>query len=266
MLEGEPGPHRVEQPFSKPHQVEFDRSGRFVAVPDKGLDRTFTFVFDPATGRLARTGAPPAVAREGAGPRHIAFRPTNRYAFVVNELDSTVTAHRFDPGDGASTPFQVLPALPNDFFGHIRAAAIVASADGRSVYVSNRGHDSIAAFSVEDLTGRLKSVGWATSEGRTPRFMALAPAGDALLVANEETDRIVALAVDRTTGELTFAGEVARTGSPVCIVFDQERCWGRRVERRLRPTSVAVPAGGPKRTARQLPSRRCGASTSVARP
>jgi 6-phosphogluconolactonase len=222
-LEGEPGPHRAEQPFSKPHQVEFDQSGRFVAIPDKGLDRTFTFIFDPEAGRLAPTPAPPAAARECAGPRHVAFHPTNRYAYVVNELDSTVTAHRFDPGDGGLTPFQVVPALPDGFFGRSRAAAIVASRDGRFVYVSNRGHDSIAAFSVAGATGRLKSIGWASSAGRTPRFLSFTPVGDALLIANEDSDRVVALTVDQRTGKLTRRVEVARTGSPVCIMFDERR-------------------------------------------
>jgi 6-phosphogluconolactonase len=221
QLTGEIGPHRVEQPFAKPHQVEFDPAGRFILVPDKGLDRVFAFRLDPATGRLAPTGQGSVAAREASGPRHIALHPSAPYAYVVNELDSTVAAYRYDRERGALEPFQVLSALPGSFVGNSRAAEIAVSADGRFVYASNRGHDSIVAFAVDLGTGRLAPRQWVPCGGRTPRFFAPDPTGRFLYVANEDSDSIIRLhvSVSDGSGELTPAGEVARTGSPVCIVF-----------------------------------------------
>ncbi|HYF89529.1 lactonase family protein [Azospirillum sp.] len=219
-LAGTIGPHRDEQPFPKPHQVEFDRSGRFIAVPDKGLDLTFVFRLDAATGKLSAVDGAAAEAREGAGPRHIAFHPTNRFAYVVNELDSTVTTCRFDAETGKLVPIQVLSALPDSFVGNSRAAEIAVSASGRFVWASNRGHESVAAFAVDEATGRLTAVGWQPTGGRTPRFFALSPADDVLFVANEDSDKIVGFGIDLRTGTLASPTTVAHTGSPVCILFN----------------------------------------------
>jgi 6-phosphogluconolactonase len=218
VLKGQIGPHRVEQPFAKPHQVEFDPSGRFVIVPDKGLDQVLTFGLDGVTGKLLAMDAP-APAREGAGPRHVVFHPSGAVAYVVNELDSTVTAYRLDPGQGNLTPFQVVSALPDTFVGYSRAAEIMVSKDGRFVYASNRGHDSIAIFSVDPASGRLTSIGWEKSHGRTPRFFTFDPSGAWVFIANEDSDNIVAFRVDQQTGMLSHEGVSVRTGSPVCIVF-----------------------------------------------
>jgi 6-phosphogluconolactonase (cycloisomerase 2 family) len=218
-LEGQIGPHRIEQPFAKPHQVEFDPGGRFIVVPDKGLDCVLAYQLDEVTGKLVATDAPPAPAREGAGPRHVTFHPSGAIAYVINELDSTVTAYKLDPEHGSLTPLQVVSALPDNFVGHSRAAGIVASKDGRFVYASNRGHDSIAVFAADPASGRLTNVGWAASQGRTPRFFTLDPSGAWLFVANEDSDTIVTFRIDRQTGLPSLAGEAARTGSPVCIVF-----------------------------------------------
>ncbi|OYD83609.1 lactonase family protein [Azospirillum brasilense] len=218
-LTGKVGPHRVEQPFPKPHQVQFDRTDHFIAVPDKGLDRTFAFRLDAATGRLSAVESATAEAREGAGPRHIVFHPSNRFAYIVNELDSTVAACRFDAETGKLAPIQLLSALPDNFVGNSRAAEIAISSNGRFVYVSNRGHESIAAFAVDEATGRLTAAGWQATGGRTPRFFTLSPANDVLFVANEDSDDIVGFRVDPRTGALASPATVAHTGSPVCIVF-----------------------------------------------
>lgn len=217
-LEGEPGPHRVEQPFAKPHQVEFDPSGKYIAVPDKGRDVVFTYEIDAEAGKLV-AATEPVAAREGAGPRHIAFHPAGALAYVVNELDSTVTAYRFDPATGVLAPFQLLTTLPDTFTDNSRAAEIAVSPDGRFVYASNRGHDSIAIFAVEEGTGRLAHAGWQESGGETPRFFAIDPNYQRLLVANEDTDSIVSFEIDRSNGSLRRVGEPVQVGSPVCIVF-----------------------------------------------
>ena len=213
-FEGKIGPHRVEQPFPKPHQVEFDPSGRFVAVPDKGCDRVLVFALDTA-GRLREVAQTPA--RETSGPRHIAFHPAMPCAYVVNELDSTVVACRFDRQSGALRPFQLLSALSEDYTGDSRGAEIAVSGDGRHVYVSNRGADTVAVFAVDRADGRLHRQGQVPAGGRTPRFFALA--NDAVMfVANEEGHNIVRFAIG-ADGIPHAPAVVAETGSPTCIVF-----------------------------------------------
>jgi 6-phosphogluconolactonase len=126
---------------------------------------------------------------------------------------------RYDKDTGALTPMQVISSLPDTFIGFSRAAEVEVSADGRFVYASNRGHDSIAAFAVEPETGRLTSAGWTHTQGQTPRFFALALSGVGLFVANEDSDTIIRFERDQTSGELTDGTLVSNTGSPTCIVF-----------------------------------------------
>lgn len=216
-LEGTPGPHRIEQKQAKPHANPFAPDGRHVIVPDKGLDRIFSFRW--TDGLLTAAASPVAVAREGAGPRHLAFHPAASHAYCVNELDSTVTVYRYDAASGALEPMQILPSVPDTHTGNNRAAAILVDARGERVYVSNRGHDSIAAFRVDAASGRLSWIGAVASGGRTPRSMALMPGGDWLYALNEESDSIVAFRVDAASGALARMPGETRTGSPVCMVF-----------------------------------------------
>lgn len=217
-LKGKIGPHRVEQPFSKPHEAVFAPDGRFIVVPDKGLDRIFTFALDPA-GKLVPAQPPSVQARETSGPRHVAFRPDGRFAYVVNELDSTVTSYGYDAANGALTPMQVIQTLPQGFTGDSRASEIEASADGRFIYASNRGYDSVAIFATDPATGWLTTVDIMRTRGKTPRFFALAPDGRFMFVAHEDSDTIAAFTVDQVTGRITATDDMVRTGSPVCIVF-----------------------------------------------
>jgi len=216
-LEGPIGPHRVEQQQAKPHFNPFDPTGRFVAVPDKGLDRVFIFRFED--GRLSPAPVPFASTRESAGPRHLCFHPKTPFAYVVNELDSTVTSYRFTPATGALAPFQVLSALPQEFTGNSRASEIQIDAQGRFLYASNRGCDSIAVFRVDAATGRVEFLGAQPSEGKTPRFFTLTPDGRFMFVLNEDSDAIVTLAVNPDNGTLVPTGARTPCGSPVCMVF-----------------------------------------------
>lgn len=215
-LEGPPGPHRTEQPFAKPHFNPFDPSGRWVLVPDKGVDRVFVFRFEG--GRLTPAAPAYAQAREGAGPRHLAFHPGRPWVYVINELDSTVTAYRFDAATGALQPFQVLSALADTFIGHSRAAEIEVDRAGRTLCASNRGEDSIAVFDIDPFTGRLALRQTAASAGQTPRFFATDPAGHGCYVLNEDSDTIVRFAIG-ADGGLTDTGRSWACGSPVCLVF-----------------------------------------------
>lgn len=216
-LEGPLGPHRTEQKLAKPHFNPFTPDGRHVLVQDKGLDRTFAFSF--ADGKLAPADPAFVVSREGAGPRHMAFHPNGRMAYVVNELDSTVTAYRYAAATGALTPLQILTTLPSSFTGNSRASEIEVDAAGRFLYASNRGYDSVAVYRIDPGTGLLEWVGAEPSLGKTPRFFTLTPNNRHMFVLNEDSDTIVAMAVDRQTGRLQPNGFSTRTGSPVCMVF-----------------------------------------------
>jgi 6-phosphogluconolactonase len=220
-LPGSPGPHRVEQPFAKPHFNPFDPAGRHVVVPDKGFNRVFVFRFDD--GALSPASTPWVDTRETAGPRHLAFHPLLPYAYVINELDSTVTAYHYASDTGKLEAFQVLSALPDTWTGNSRASGIVIDAAGMTLYASNRAHDSIAVFRIDPSTGRLTFVDATLSGGRTPRFFALAPGGRHLFVLNEDSDRIVTFAVEGDSGRLTDAGRSVACGSPVCMVFAERR-------------------------------------------
>ena len=218
-LTGTPGPDPVQQTSSHPHDVPFDRSGRYVVVPDKGFDRVFVFRLDGASGTLVAGDPPWVVARPGAAPRHADFHPTAPYAYVNNEMDSTVTTYRFEPERGILQPLQTISTVPPGFAGENTTAEIAVAPSGRFVYVSNRGHDSVATFAVEASSGRLEPRGWEPAQGKTPRFFALDPAGTGLYVANQNSDTIVAFRVDPDTGALTPTGQVVKTGSPSSIVF-----------------------------------------------
>ena len=214
-FEGKVGPHRVEQPFPKPHQVEFDPSGRFIIVPDKGCDRILVFTID-AGGKLHQVQETPA--RETSGPRHVAFSPNGRLAYVINELDSMLVAYHFDPETGALRPFQIVSALSDDFTGNSRGSEVAVSRDGRFAYASNRGADTIGIFAIERPSGRLKPLGWVPSGGKTPRFFAISGDGRKLIAANEEGDNIVSYDIS-ADGMLAHIRKLAETGSPTSIVF-----------------------------------------------
>ncbi len=216
-LPGEPGPHRKEQPFSKPHFNPFDPSGHWVLIPDKGLDRVFSFRFD--ADRLEPSAQGWLQVREGAGPRNLAFHPDRPWVYLVNELDSTVLACTFDARTGVLAGRQWLPTLPDDYTGDSRAAGIQVDAAGRHLYVSNRGHDSLAVFDIARHDGRLSLSQVVGTAGRTPRFFTLDPDGQWLYALNEDSDTIVRLAVDPVSGHLTPKGEPVACGSPVCMVF-----------------------------------------------
>jgi 6-phosphogluconolactonase (cycloisomerase 2 family) len=220
-LNGKIGPHRVEQPFPKPHQVAYDPAEKFIIVPDKGCDlvRSYSLSQD---GKLTQV-VTPAVAREEAGPRHVSFHPTRPFAYVVNELDSTLTAYQYDAATGALTAFQILSSLPDSFTGNSRASEIAISGDGRFVYASNRGSDSIGVFAADPQTGRLTALGWQPCGGKTPRFHAISPFDDSILVTNEESDSITRMPIDPKSGLVGEAKVVVQTGSPTCLLFLKAR-------------------------------------------
>lgn len=218
-LPGQPGPHKTQQESSHPHHVPFDLDGKFILVPDKGLDKVFSLRLDRHSGELSFASHPPVSAREGAGTRHIAFHPSGEYAYVTNELDSTITTYRYDKKPGELTALQIVSTLPTSFTGNNTAAGIAVSLSGKFVYSSNRGHDSIVVYAIDKNSHTLTPLSWHASLGKGPRFFSLSPSDDFLYAANENTDTITTFAVDKKTGQLQHTGQVIRTGTPVCIVF-----------------------------------------------
>src|SRR5262252_9322179 len=218
-LPGEPGPHKVEQTSSHPHDIVFDPSGRFVLVPDKGLDRIFVFRFDAATGKLAPTEQGSVKSRSGAGPRHLAFHPIRPIVWVLNELDSTITTYSFDTESGALQALQVLSILRPEFTGDSTAAEIAVLTSVPVVYVSIRGQDAVAAFGVIARDGTLRLVAWQSTLGKTPRFIGLDPAGYNLYAANEQSDTVNTLRIDPQTAHPIAAANIVQNASPVTIVF-----------------------------------------------
>ncbi len=218
-LSGEPGPHRTEQASSHPHHCPFDRTGRFIVVPDKGFDRVFVYRLDAQAGKLMPGNPPSVVSRSGSAPRHVDFHPTRPWAYVINELNSTMTTYRFEPEKGTLEPIQILPTLPPTYTGNNSGAEVVVAPSGRFVYGSNRGHDSIVIFAVGENTGELTPIAWEPTQGRTPRFFGLDPSGSHLYAANQNSDTIVILQVNEATGRLTPTKEVVKVASPTTIVF-----------------------------------------------
>ena len=218
-LPGQPGPHKTQQGSAHPHQVSFDPQGKFIIVPDKGLDRVFAFWIDAASGKIQPANPPSVKAREGAGPRHMDFHPTKPLAYVINELDSSITVYQYNTQTAEMKPLQIVPTLPADYTGDNTGSAIAVTKSGRWLFGSNRGHDSVVTMAIDEQSGLLKPIGWTPAFGAGPRFFVLDPSDQILYVANENSDTIVPLRVNEQSGTLSLNGPLIHTGSPVCIVF-----------------------------------------------
>ncbi|WP_407158528.1 lactonase family protein [Bradyrhizobium sp. STM 3557] len=219
QLPGNGGPHKVEQTGPHPHHVVYDPAGRFLVVPDKGVDRVFTLEFDATKPFLTFAEPGFAATRPGAGPRHASHHPNLPFVYVNYELESSLSVNRYDRATGSITPIQIVPSTPDSFVGANTSAEVEVDPTGRFVYVSNRGSDLIGVFSIDLASGRVTPAGWTSSAGRGPRFMTIDPCGTLLHVANELTDTIVTFNIDPETGALSPAGRVIETGSPTCIAF-----------------------------------------------
>jgi 6-phosphogluconolactonase len=214
-----PGSFREEEGGPHPHDIVFDPSGRFVVVPDKGLDKIHVYKLDAVSGKLVANDPPLVASRPGAGPRHIAFHSHQPYAYVVGEVDSNVAAYRWDSTTGELHPFQVISTTPPGYNGKNTGSEIAITDDGNFVYASNRGHDSIVIYGVDQSNGSLSTIGWESTQGKTPRFFAMDRSNTVLCAANQDSDTIVIFDVDRATGKLTPTGQVLESGTPICVVF-----------------------------------------------
>jgi 6-phosphogluconolactonase len=208
-------PERQEAPHA--HSINLDAAGRFAFVADLGLDQVLVYRFDSAHGTLTRNDPPSIKLASGAGPRHFAFHPNGRFAYVINEIHSTLTAMEYDADRGTLKERQTVSTLPRGFTGNNSTAEVLVHPSGKFVYGSNRGHNSIAIFAVDSSSGRLRLVGHQSHHIKTPRSFNIDPTGRYLLVANQDGASIVVFRIDMNTGALTPTGNEGPVPTPVCI-------------------------------------------------
>lgn len=209
---------RQEAPH--PHSINLDPTDRFAYSPDLGADKIYIYSLDSAaaTLRLAQTPWVRASA-PGSGPRHFAFHPGGEFAYVINELASTITAYDLDHATGALSEIETVSTLPDGFGETNYTADLHVLPSGRFIYGSNRGHDSIAIFATNGSTGRLSFVGHQPTQGKTPRGFGISPGGEFLIAANEDSDTLVVFRIDQSTGELSPTGDVANVPEPTCVAL-----------------------------------------------
>lgn len=212
------GPDLDRQVAPHPHFVAPGPTNRFVYVPDLGTDRIAIYRPDFERGRLRPADPPATHVHDGSGPRHLAFHPDGRFAYVVDELDSTVTALEREPETGALETIDTVDTLPPGFDGENAASDIHVHPSGRWAYVTNRGHDSVASFAVDDASGRLRPVDHEPTRGETPRTFGIDPDGRALLVGNQHGETVVTMAVDPESGTLEAVAETT-VSKPVCVTM-----------------------------------------------
>jgi 6-phosphogluconolactonase len=210
-------PERQEGPHA--HSIDLSPDNRFAIVDDLGLDETLVYKFDSTKGSLASNDPPFTKADPGAGPRHFALHPNGKFAYVVNEMQSTVSVFNYDGAPGVLRPLQTISTFPKDFTAHNDDAEIEVHPSGKFLYASNRGHDSIAVFAIDANKGTLTLIEYAPTKGQTPRSFEIAPGGSLLFAANEKSDNIVVFKVDAQTGRLTPTGKVLDVVEPVCVKF-----------------------------------------------
>jgi 6-phosphogluconolactonase len=213
------GVNRERQESSHPHSVVLSPDNRFALIADLGLDKIFVYRFDQDTGSLMANSPAFVQAPPGSGPRHLAFSPGARFAYVVNELNSTISTYSFDAQQGVLHLLQTISTLPPGFRSQNTGAEVQAGPSGRFIYVSNRGHDSIGVFEVNPQKGTLKAIQDVSCQGKTPRNFAFDPSGKFLLIANQDSDEIVVFKADAGTGRLTPTGTKVTVVAPVCIAF-----------------------------------------------
>jgi 6-phosphogluconolactonase len=199
------------------HMVEFDARNRFLLAADKGLDRILVYRFDASKGILTPNQPPSAALPSGSGPRHFAFHPNEKWLFAISELASTITTFAWDQASGRLTAGGSVSTRPADVTTGT-TAEISVHPNGRFVYGSNRGHDSIAVFSVGE-GGALTLVQYESTRGHTPRHFAIDPTGRWLIAANQQSGTLAVFSIDRNTGRLSPIGPLTRVGSPVSILF-----------------------------------------------
>ncbi len=223
------GPEKGRQDGPHAHSINPSPDGRFAFAADLGTDKLMVYAIDPATKRLDPAAVPLVKLAPGAGPRHFAFHPNGRFAYVINELNNTLTAFSYDAAAGSLVETQTVPTLPESFEGFSKTAEVRVHPSGRFLYGSNRGHESIAVYAIDSGKGTLQLVEWEPVGGKHPRNFNLDPSGRFLLAANMESNNVVVFRIDQESGALEPAGHEIALPRPMCVRFwqpgSEEAAW-----------------------------------------
>ena len=201
------------------HCIIPDPTNKFAFVDDLGTDKTVVYRLDLAGGKLKPNDPPSASVKAGLGPRHLDFHPNGRFVFVIHELGNMITSFAYDSSRGALKEIQIVPSLPTGWSGTSHTADIHVAPSGKFLYGSNRGHDSIVIYAIDESTGRLTYVGHESTKGKTPRNFAIDSSGSFLFAENQNSDTIHTFRIDPRSGKLTATGEVTEVPFPVCMKF-----------------------------------------------
>ena len=213
------GADRDRQSGPHAHSINPSPDNRFAIVADLGLDEVLVYRLDPAKALLTPNDPPFTKVAPASGPRHFAFDPSGRFGYVINEMKSTVTAFSYDKNHGVLKEIQTITTLPKDFSGKSSTAEVQVHPSGKFLYGSNRGHDSIAMFTIDQKTGMLTPTGNVSTQGKTPRNFGIDPTGNFLLAANQDAGGVVVFRIDANTGKLTPTGDKLDVPFPVCVKF-----------------------------------------------
>ncbi len=213
------GPNLSRQETAHAHSSNFSPDNRFVFVCDLGMDKIMVYRFNEKTGKLTPADHRFFATAPGAGPRHLTFTKEGDKAFVVNELNSTLTYLRYDAANGILTELQTISTLPVDFTGDNTCADVHIHPNGLFVYASNRGHDSIAVFSINSSSGKIKLIQNQPIKGKTPRNFAIHSSGRFLIAANQNSNSITVFSINPDSGRLSDTGKSIQVNKPVCILL-----------------------------------------------
>lgn len=211
--------NRERQEGPHAHEVVISADNRFVYVPDLGLDQIRIYRLDPSQAKLGATDPEFAKEKPGFGPRHMAFSPSGKFVYVLSELKSAIAVSSHDSSTGSFKPIQTISTLPAGYSGENAPAEIEVDKAGKFVYASNRGHDSIAVFAIDQVTGTLKEIEIVSTQGKEPRGMQIDPTGRFLFVGNQKSNQFVVFRIDPKTGQLTSTGKVIDAPTPVAFQF-----------------------------------------------
>ena len=201
------------------HSITTDPKNRFVVSCDLGLDKVLIYQFNSSEGSLVANNPVSVALKPGAGPRHHAFDPKGKFLYVINELDSTMTAFSYDAKKGDLTEIQNISTLPKNFTGTNYPSEVAVHPSGKFLYGSNRGHDSIVVYAIDKKAGTLSPIEYELTHGKFPRHFEINPSGKFLLVENQDSGNIVVFRINQKTGDLTATGNTIDVESPQCLKF-----------------------------------------------
>jgi 6-phosphogluconolactonase len=210
-------PKRQQAPHA--HSIYISSDNHFVVSADLGTDQVYVYRFDAKKGTLVPNDPPSAAVPPGTGPRHFAFHPNGKFAYVIEEMGSSLTAFSYDAARGVLAPLETISTVPKDYKGYNDCAELYIHPSGKFLYGSNRGHDSITVFAIDAVKGTPTPIQYVPTGGKTPRSFGIDPTGSYLIAANQDSNTLVVFRIDAKTGRLTPTGQKEDVQAPICVVF-----------------------------------------------